>query len=161
MCCQSIWFLSEAEAKLLDNISETLRFWIASRDDLLLQVTTTNMRCLLNRCPKEEFWNWSGSDLQIYTHWTRKLSPLLFSPLDPIVNGSCKNCCVGSLIKIFHPNMMLIYHSWHKLTSFVNRIFIDKFPLFWTGVKDLQGYLRTKLPLKWHCSLASDTLANY
>ena len=53
-----------------------------------------------------------------YTHWTRKLSPLLFSPLDPIVNGSCKNCCVSSLSKIFHPNMMLIYCSSHKLTSF-------------------------------------------
>ena len=52
-----------------------------------------------------------------YTHWTRKLSPLLFSPVDLIVNGSCKNCFVGSLSKIFHPNMMLIYYSWHKITS--------------------------------------------
>ena len=43
--------------------------------------------------------------------------PLLYSPLDPIVNGSCKNCCVGSLSKIFHQNMMLIYSLWHKLTS--------------------------------------------
>ena len=47
-----------------------------------------------------------------------KTVTLSFSPLDPIVNRSCKNGFVGSLIKIFHPNMMLIYYAWHKLTSF-------------------------------------------
>ena len=34
-----------------------------------------------------------------FTQWTRKLSPLLFSPLNPIVNESCKNCFVGSFCK--------------------------------------------------------------
>ena len=58
------------------------------------------------------------SCLATYTQWTRKPSPLLFSPLDPTVNGSCKYCCIGSLSKIFHPNMMLIYYSWHKSSPF-------------------------------------------
>ena len=49
--------------------------------------------------------------LSIYKHRTEKLSPHLFSPLDPIVNVSHKNGCVGSFSKIFHPNMMLIYNS--------------------------------------------------
>ena len=55
----------------------------------------------------------------MYTQWTRKLSPLLFSLLDPIVNGSCKNSCDGSLSKIFHPGMVHIYNSRQKLTFFL------------------------------------------
>ena len=42
-----------------------------------------------------------------YTHWTAKLTLVPFcSSLDPIVNVSCKNCCVCSLSKIFHQNVM-------------------------------------------------------
>ena len=65
---------------------------------------------------------------------------------------NAKNCCVGSFSKIFHPNMILICYSWHKLTSYLNRILINKFPLFWIGDKDLQEYL--KLSSHWK-SIAS------
>ena len=43
----------------------------------------------------------------LYTLDRKNVTPL-FSPLDPIVNVSHKNCCVGSLGKIFHPNRMPI-----------------------------------------------------
>ena len=83
-----------------------------------------------------------GAMITLQKSHTGQTVTILLSPSDPIVNVSCKNCCVGSLSKIFHPNMMLIYYSWHKLTSFLNSIFIDKFSLFWIEVKDLQEYLR-------------------
>ena len=72
-----------------------------------------------------QFLDDPNSSLSSYTKWTAKVLPHLLSPLDPIVNESIKNCFVGSLSKIFHPKMMLIYYWWHKLTSFLNRILIN------------------------------------
>ena len=58
---------------------------------------------------------WQGAFLKVkknlgYLHTLdrKSVTPLL----DPIVNVSCKNCCVGSLTKIFHPNMRLIYFNY-------------------------------------------------
>ena len=88
-----------------------------------------------SKYPDRNFWSTSKVDYcNTYTHWTQKLSPhFLFSTVDPIVNMSCKNSCVGSLNWIFHPNVMVIYIYWHKLTSLLNRILIDRFSivLFW------------------------------
>ena len=83
--------------------------------------------------------NWHCA-LLLYTCWKEKLSlHFFFLPMDPIVN---EFCCVGSLGKRFHPDMMLISYSCHKSTSFLNIFFIDKFPFVLIGVKNLQEYLR-------------------
>ena len=48
---------------------------------------------------------------RLFTHsGQKKVTSQFFSPLDPLVNVLYKNCCVGSLSNIFHPNMMLSYH---------------------------------------------------
>ena len=45
--------------------------------------------------------------ISLYTHSTEKVSPQFFSPLET----SHTKSVVGSLSKIFHLNMMLIYYS--------------------------------------------------
>ena len=45
-------------------------------------------------------------------------APVLFLPLDSIVNMSCKNRCCGARSCTFHPSKMPFYHSRVKLTSF-------------------------------------------
>ena len=52
-----------------------------------------------------------------YTLYRKTIAPPFFT-IGPIENVSRKNCWVGSLCKIFHPNIMLIYYSWHKSTYF-------------------------------------------
>ena len=61
-----------------------------------------------------KFFILSVGFLLMYTQWTEKVSPKFLSPLDPTVNVSCKNCCVCSPGKIFHPNAALICYSWHN-----------------------------------------------
>ena len=85
----------------------------------------------------------------------------LVHTLDPIVNVLGWNLSVGSLNYIFHPNMILIYCQWHKFPAYFNKIFIDKFPLFWIRVKDLQEYLRLSCSAISMGAIASDSLANF
>ena len=60
-----------------------------------------------------------------YTHTGHKNSrPIFFFTIGSHSKRVMQNCCVGSLSKISHPNMMLIYYLWRKLTSFLNRILI-------------------------------------
>ena len=61
--------------------------------------------------------DWDSS----YTHWTQKLSPLLFSPLDPIINwNSTSDICIYLLPKDSQKSQqlkkfkILIGHQWHK-----------------------------------------------
>ena len=53
-------------------------------------------------------------------------APVLFLPLNSIVNMSCKICCWGACSCTFHPSKMPFYHSRVKLTSFSNGVSIYK-----------------------------------
>ena len=103
-------------------------------DVLLISISSTFLRCSLSTWhhkPAAKCWRRYKHKLMAWLATWKKFKtiiqtgqkncrPTIFSPLDPVVNVSCKNCCVGSISQIFHLNMMIIYYSRHKLTSFLN-----------------------------------------
>ena len=71
----------------------------------------------------------------IHTLNRKRVAPVSFTIRSHRKHVMRKNV-VCSFSKIVHPNKILIYYSWLKLTSFLNSMVIEKFPLLWIGVKE-------------------------
>ena len=112
------WFFNWSHLSINTDLGVADLGWAAAIDWILPITCIWNLR--KTHSHHKFGWLWINCFRQLHTV-DRKTLTLLFSPLDPIVNVSCKNCCVASLSKLFHPNMMLLYYSWHKSTFFSKR----------------------------------------